>query len=98
MSCQPSGTSLALAFRNADTHQQIQQLASRDSVTGLLNRRALEEILARECKTGLRYHTSACFLLVDVDYFKVVNDKQGHLAGDQVLRSLAMLMRTAGSR
>jgi diguanylate cyclase (GGDEF)-like protein len=88
------GTSLALAFRNADTHQQIQQLASRDSVTGLLNRRALEEILAREYKTGLRYHTSACFLLVDVDYFKMVNDTQGHLAGDQVLRRLAVLMRT----
>lgn len=88
------GTSLAVAFRNADTHKQIQQLASRDSVTELLNRRALEEILARECKTGSRYRTSACFLLVDVDYFKVVNDKWGHPAGDQVLRSLAVLMRT----
>ena len=88
------GTSLAVAFRNADTHQQIQQLASRDSLTGLLNRRALEEILARECKTGSRYRTSACFLLVDVDYFKVVNDQWGHPAGDQVLRSLAVLMRT----
>lgn len=88
------GTSLAVAFRNADTHQQIQQLASRDSLTGLLNRRTLEEILARECKTGSRYRTSACFLLVDVDYFKVVNDQWGHPAGDQVLRSLAVLMRT----
>jgi diguanylate cyclase (GGDEF)-like protein len=87
------GTSLAVAFRNADTHKQIQQLASRDSETGLLNRRALEKILARECKTGFRYRTSACFLLVDVDYFKVVNDQWGHPAGDQVLRSLAVLMR-----
>jgi diguanylate cyclase (GGDEF)-like protein len=89
------GTSLGLAFRNADTHRQIQELASRDSVTGLLNRRALEEVLAREFKAGSRYSSSACFLLVDLDYFKVVNDQLGHLAGDQVLMSTAALMRRA---
>ena len=89
------GTSLALAFRNADTHRQIQELALRDSVTGLLNRRALEEVLSREFKAGTRYHSSACVLLVDLDYFKVVNDQLGHLAGDQVLISTAALMRSA---
>ena len=89
------GTSLALAFRNADTHRQIQELALRDSMTGLLNRRALEEVLAREFKAGTRYSSSACFLLVDLDYFKVVNDQLGHLAGDQVLMSTAALMRRA---
>ncbi len=89
------GTSLALALRNADTHRQIQELASRDSLTGLLNRRAFEEVLARELKAGSRYSASACFLLVDVDHFKVVNDQLGHLAGDQVLTTLAVLMRKA---
>ena len=89
------GTSLALAFRNADTHRQMQELASRDSLTGLLNRRALEEVLAREFKAGSRYSASACFLLVDLDYFKVVNDQLGHLAGDQVLTRTAALMRSA---
>lgn len=89
------GTSLALAFRNADTHRQIQELASQDSLTGLLNRRALEDVLAREFKAGSRYSSSACFLLVDLDYFKVVNDQLGHLAGDQVLTSTAALMRRA---
>jgi diguanylate cyclase (GGDEF)-like protein len=89
------GTSLALAFRNADTHRQIQELALRDSLTGLLNRRAFEEVLAREFKAGSRYNASACFLLVDLDYFKVVNDQLGHLAGDQVLTSMAALMRRA---
>jgi diguanylate cyclase (GGDEF)-like protein len=87
------GTSLTLAFRNADTHQQLQELALRDSLTGLLNRRALEEVLAREFKAGDRYSASACFILVDLDYFKVVNDRLGHLAGDQVLESMAVLMR-----
>jgi diguanylate cyclase (GGDEF)-like protein len=89
------GTSLSLAFRNADTHRQIQELALRDSLTGLLNRRALEEVLAREFKAGSRYSASACFLLVDLDYFKVVNDQLGHLAGDKVLTSMAALMRRA---
>jgi diguanylate cyclase (GGDEF)-like protein len=89
------GTSLALAFRNADTHREIQELALRDSLTGLLNRRALEEVLTREFKAGSRYSASACFLLVDLDYFKVVNDQLGHLAGDQVLTSMASLMRRA---
>jgi diguanylate cyclase (GGDEF)-like protein len=84
-----------LALRNADTHRQIQELASLDSVTGLLNRRALEEVLAREIKAGSRYGSSACFLLVDLDYFKVVNDQLGHLAGDQVLMRTAALMRRA---
>ena len=89
------GTSLALALRNADAHRQIQELALRDSLTGLLNRRALEEVLAREFKAGTRYSSSACFILVDVDYFKVVNDQLGHLAGDQVLKTTAALMRGA---
>ena len=89
------GTSLALAFRNADTHRQIQELASQDSVTRLLNRRALESVLAREFKAGSRYSSSACFLLIDLDFFKVVNDQLGHLAGDQVLMSTAALMRRA---
>jgi diguanylate cyclase (GGDEF)-like protein len=89
------GTSLAMALRNADTHRQIQELALRDSVTGLLNRRALEDVLAREFKAGSRYSSSACFLLVDLDYFKVVNDHLGHLAGDQVLMGTAALMRRA---
>lgn len=89
------GTSLALAFRNADTHRQMEELASRDSMTGLLNRRALEAVLVREFKAASRYRASACFLLVDLDYFKVVNDHLGHLAGDQVLTSTAALMRSA---
>ncbi len=89
------GTSLALALRNADTHRKIQELALRDSVTGLLNRRTLEEVLAREFSAGSRYNASACFLLMDLDYFKVVNDRLGHLAGDRVLKSAAALMQRA---
>lgn len=87
------GTSLSLALHNAAIHQQMQELASRDCLTGLLNRRALEEILSRELKAGTRYRASACLLLVDLDYFKCVNDLLGHTAGDQVLKAIASVMQ-----
>ncbi|MEC4889521.1 MAG: diguanylate cyclase [Nitrospira sp.] len=86
------GTSLSLSLRNADTYQHIQELALRDPLTGVLNRRALDAPLAREFKAGLRYGTSACLMLLDLDYFKTVNDRLGHTAGDQVLKDLAKLM------
>ncbi len=86
------GTSLALSLRNADTYKHIQELALRDALTGVLNRRALDAPLAREFKAGLRYGTSACVMLLDLDYFKTVNDRLGHTAGDHVLKDLAKLM------
>lgn len=89
------GTSLSLALHNADIHQQMHELASRDGLTGLLNRRALEEALSRELKSCTRYHESACLILVDVDYFKHVNDLFGHVGGDAVLKSVATIMQQA---
>lgn len=89
------GTSLSLALHNATIHQQLQELASRDGLTGLLNRRALEEVLSRELKAGTRYRASACLILIDLDYFKRVNDLLGHAAGDDVLRAVATVMQQA---
>jgi len=89
------GASLSLALHNAAIHQQMQQLASRDGLTGLLNRRVFEEVLVREFKASRRYHAPACLILVDVDYFKHVNDLLGHAAGDDVLKAMAMLMQQA---
>lgn len=86
------GTSLSLSLRNADTYQDIQELASRDPLTGVLNRRSLDGPLTREFKAGLRYGASACLMLLDLDYFKTVNDRLGHTAGDRVLKDLAKLM------
>lgn len=89
------GSSLSLALHNAAIHQQMQELASRDGLTGLLNRRALEEVLSRELKAGTRYRASACLILVDLDYFKRVNDVLGHMAGDEVLKAVAAVMQQA---
>ncbi|MCC6141045.1 MAG: diguanylate cyclase [Nitrospira sp.] len=86
------GTSLSLTLRNADAHQELQDMALRDPLTGVFNRRALDEPLMRELKAGLRYKTPACLMILDLDYFKTVNDRLGHTAGDLVLQELASLM------
>ena len=86
------GASLSLTLRNADAHQGLQDLALRDALTGVLNRRALDEPLRRELKSGLRYSAPACLMILDLDYFKTVNDRLGHRAGDLVLKELAALM------
>ncbi len=86
------GTSLSLTLRNADAHQDLQDMALRDPLTGVFNRRALDEPLLRELKAGLRYGAPACLMMLDLDYFKTVNDRLGHTAGDLVLKELASLM------
>lgn len=87
------GTSVALTLRNAETHHRLQDLALRDPLTGALNRRALDAPLTRELKAGLRYGTPACLILLDLDYFKTVNDLLGHRAGDHVLTDMARLVQ-----
>lgn len=85
--------SLSVALDHADAHRQIRELALRDPLTGVLNRRALDGPLHRELKAGLRYGTPACLLLLDLDYFKTVNDLLGHVAGDGVLAGVAELVQ-----
>jgi diguanylate cyclase (GGDEF)-like protein/PAS domain S-box-containing protein len=68
---------------------EVQDLARRDTLTGLLNRRALEEQLPREMARARRARSPLCVAIVDVDHFKAYNDAHGHLAGDDVLRECA---------
>lgn len=67
---------------------QLEQQARTDSLTGLLNRRALELVAAQY---GAK--ETASLVLIDVDRFKQINDRHGHAAGDQVLRNIAAQMR-----
>lgn len=75
-----------------EANQKLAELASRDPLTGLLNRRALDERLAGEAARATRYAAPLSLLMIDVDHFKVVNDTLGHAAGDQVLRHVAGLL------
>lgn len=73
--------------------QRIEQLASVDPLTGLLNRRSFQEAVDHEWRRSLRHgHALAC-LLVDIDHFKQINDRYGHAAGDQALQAAAALLR-----
>ena len=69
---------------------EVQDLARRDALTGLPNRRALNEMLPREMARSRRSRSSICVAIVDIDRFKAYNDTHGHLAGDEVLRESAM--------
>jgi diguanylate cyclase (GGDEF)-like protein/PAS domain S-box-containing protein len=68
---------------------EVQTLARSDALTGLPNRRALDEVLPREMARALRAGAPLCLALVDIDHFKAYNDTYGHLAGDAVLRHCA---------
>ena len=68
---------------------KVQDMATHDSLTGLPNRRALEEQLPREMARVRRSRSPLCVAIIDIDHFKAYNDSHGHLAGDQVLRECA---------
>jgi len=72
----------------------LQVQATRDSLTGLLNRRALEQELPRVVSEYKAGGPGACVLMIDVDYFKQLNDTLGHAAGDQLLREIGQLIRS----
>lgn len=66
-----------------------EKLARSDALTGLPNRRALDDQLPREIARAVRAGTELCLAIIDIDHFKAYNDTYGHLAGDEVLRDCA---------
>jgi len=92
-------TIVSICLSNVMAHERLNYLASRDSLTGLLNRRTLEQILKREFERALRYRTPLTIAFIDVDDFKLVNDRYGHKAGDDVLIYVAknLMSMTRGS-
>lgn len=72
--------------------EQLRDQANHDSLTGLHNRRYLDSSLERELIRCGRAHQPLSLVLIDIDHFKQINDKHGHLAGDQVLKRLADLL------
>ena len=71
---------------------RTRELALQDELTGLANRRALEQMLANEVERAQRHGRPLSILMADIDHFKAINDTHGHRAGDEVLRELARVL------
>lgn len=88
-------TSLLLLVMNIRTQAGLQAIATLDGLTGVLNRRGLQEAANRMQAVSQRISLPMGMLIVDLDYFKKVNDVYGHLVGDVVLKSCAGNIRAA---
>lgn len=84
---------LAFPLRNAILHDQLRQQALTDLLTGLGNRAAFDDGLRRAMEQARRTALPLGLLLLDLDNFKQVNDREGHLRGDEVLADFAALLR-----
>jgi diguanylate cyclase (GGDEF)-like protein len=82
------------AIDNARRFREARQLADLDALTGLHNRRYFHETLARECARAHRYERKLALIVFDLDDFKEINDRIGHLAGDTVLAEAAERVRS----
>jgi diguanylate cyclase (GGDEF)-like protein len=77
------------------SYEQMRTLALTDGLTGVMNRRAITDLAARELARARRGETPVAFMLLDVDHFKRINDTHGHPAGDAVLAQLVQRLRDA---
>jgi diguanylate cyclase (GGDEF)-like protein/PAS domain S-box-containing protein len=84
---------VTLSLANIRLQETLRNQAIRDSLTGLFNRRYLEETMPREERRAQRAQTAIGFIAIDIDRFKNINDTQGHEGGDMVLREFGALIR-----
>ncbi len=85
----------SLGLTNVLLRDALREQAVRDPLTGLFNRRYLDEALPRERARARRDRTPIGLVLIDIDHFKKINDTYGHGAGDTVLRSIGALLRAS---
>jgi diguanylate cyclase (GGDEF)-like protein len=81
-----------VALENARLHRVVERQALVDGLTGLANRRQIEDALATEISRAARFDNPLTVVLADLDDFKALNDRNGHAAGDAVLRAFATVL------
>ncbi|MGL5258093.1 MAG: diguanylate cyclase [Proteocatella sp.] len=84
---------LKIKKENIKSNKMLFELATRDNLTGLYNRNYFVDMYSKKIHESLRNKSPVTFILVDIDKFKSINDKYGHLTGDYVLRTLANILR-----
>lgn len=77
----------------AERSRAFETVSQRDGLTGLLNRRYWESLLIEEFEVCHRQQRHSCLLLLDLDHFKNINDKYGHLIGDEVLKNFSLMLQ-----
>ncbi len=82
-----------MAARLTETNERLSILAAVDGLTGIANRRSLDERFADEWKRAIRVHSPISLLMIDLDHFKDFNDLYGHDAGDRCLKTVAETLR-----
>lgn len=82
----------AMSIRHAKQHDTTMKLAITDGLTGLYNHRHFQEVLEKEVARDRRYKDSFSLLIIDIDNFKMINDRYGHQFGDQVLKKLSTIL------
>lgn len=87
-----SAIAVSYGYTNRKQLEQIHNLSIRDSLTGLFNRRYMEETFDREIERIKRSGQALSVIMTDVDHFKAINDRYGHVIGDQVLTHVAQIL------
>jgi diguanylate cyclase (GGDEF)-like protein len=84
---------IALALANLKLSEKLRNQSIRDALTGLFNRRYMEESLERELRRAVRNNQQVALLMIDIDHFKQFNDNFGHQAGDTLLRAFGNFLK-----
>lgn len=84
---------LAVSLANARMVHKLEQMATTDGMTGLLNKRAMLESADQKVQAASRFSRKLSVLIADIDFFKKVNDTYGHDVGDQVIRGLGEILK-----
>jgi diguanylate cyclase (GGDEF)-like protein len=86
---------IAIAVDKARIHQKTVEISITDELTKIYNRRYFNERYQREVQRSQRYQRMLSVIMIDIDYFKVYNDKNGHLKGDNVLKTVAKIIKNS---
>ncbi|MFC1986634.1 diguanylate cyclase, partial [Chloroflexota bacterium] len=92
---QQLASQITMPVENSRLYAEVEEKTRTDELTGLLNRRSLDEVMASEIDRNSRYGGVFSLIILDLDSFKTFNDNYGHLAGDKLLRQVGSVIRNS---